>query len=110
MKNLRSALRIHPDFKETGSGAKHQNNGRKRSPILLVSIHAIAFLFINGGDTWSENGELMRLSAGATEAEMLVEGLKRPEYLQVDDDHIYITAYSPDESGFDTGVVYRLER
>jgi hypothetical protein len=79
------------------------------SPQDLV-FHDGDLYWINGGDTWSENGELMRLSAGATEAEMLVEGLKRPEYLQVDDDHIYITAYSPDESGFDTGVVYRLER
>ncbi len=82
---------------------------RQNSPQDLV-IHDGDLYWINGGDTWSENGELMRLSAGATEAEMLVEGLKRPQYLQVDDDHIYITAYSPDESGFDAGVVYRLER
>ena len=64
----------------------------------------------NDGDHWMDNGELMQLRDGPTEPESLVEGLKRPQYLQVDDDDIYIAAYNPAESVVDNGLVYRLEQ
>ena len=84
---------------------------RQNSPQDIV-LHNGDMFWINGGDTWSSNGELMRLQAGSTEPEIIVENLRRPEYLQVDDDSIYVSAYDPEGSGFDfdVGHVYRIAR
>ncbi len=83
----------------------------QNSPKDMV-VHDGDMFWVNSGDNWDQNGQLMQLQAGATEPEVLVENLRSPTYVQVDDDYIYVTATDPEADIFDldVGHLYRIER
>lgn len=80
------------------------------SPVDLV-VHDGDLFWVNEANFYSEDGQVMQLLAGSDEEEVLVEGLARPYYLQVDDTHIYFTSQDPDGTfSGDVGYVYRIAR
>ncbi len=81
------------------------------SPYDLVVDNGDVF-WVNSADGFSEDGQIMRLEAGASEPEVLVEGLAQPYYIQVDDTHIYFTAQDPETRWDDeeAGFLYRIAR